>query len=229
MCIDPDWMPYEKLEHGQHVGMSSDYFKYIQEFIQKPIEVVPTKNWQESLEKGQKRVCDIFSLIMKTPLRETFLNFTDPYFSFPLVIATTMDKAYVNHIKNILDKKIAMVKGYAFIELLKTKYPKINIIEVDNIAHGLELVKEQKVFGYIDTLPTLNYEIQRNHINSLKIDGQFNERWELGIGIRNDDTALNSIFNKAVKNIDAKNIQDIYNKWLQISYEQKFNVKTTDN
>lgn len=140
-----------------------------------------------------------------------------------------MDKAYVNHIKNILDKKIAMVKGYAFIKLLKTKYPKINIIEVDNIAHGLELVKEQKVFGYIDTLPTLNYEIQRNHINSLKIDGQFNERWELGIGIRNDDTALNSIFNKAVKNIDAKNIQDIYNKWLQISYEQKFNVKTTDN
>ncbi len=226
MCIDPNWMPYEKLEHGKHVGMSSDYFKYIQKFIKKPIEVVPTKRWQESLELGQKRECDIFSLIMKTPQRETFLNFTDSYFSFPLVIATTMEKSYINNIKSILDKKIAMVKGYAFIELLKTKYPNINIIEVDNIANGLKLVKEQKVYGYIDALPTLNYEIQRNHINSLKIDGQFDERWELGIGIRNDDPILYSIFEKAVKNIDAKNVQNIYDSWLQVSYAQKFDIKT---
>jgi PAS domain S-box-containing protein len=226
MCIDPDWMPYEKLEYGKHVGMSSDYFKHIQKFIDKPIEIVPVKNWQESLDIGKKRGCDIFSLIMKTSERKSFLNFTDPYFSFPLVIATTMDKSYINNIESISDKKVAMVKGYAFIELLENRYPNIEILKVDTISDGLKLVKEHKVFGYIDTLPTLNYEIQRNHISSLKIDGQFDERWELSIGVRNDDAMLYSIFEKAVINMDAKNIQNIYDRWLQVSYSQKFDIKT---
>ncbi len=226
MCIDPNWMPYEKFEHGKHVGMSSDYFKYIQNFINKPIEVVPVQSWEESLERGQKRDCDIFSLIMKTPHRETFLNFTDPYFSFPLVIATTMDKVYDNNLKKVVTKKIAMVKGYAFTEIFQSKYPDIDIIEVNNISAGLKLVNERKVYGYIDTLPTLNYEIQRKYINSLKINGQFNEYWKLGIGVRNDDPILYSIFEKAVKSIDTEQVQNIFDKWLQVSYTQKFNTQT---
>lgn len=25
MCVDPDWMPLEKIEDGRHVGMTADY------------------------------------------------------------------------------------------------------------------------------------------------------------------------------------------------------------
>ena len=51
----------------------------LEEKIKKPITLVPTKTWSESLEFGQKRTCDIFSLVMTTPQREKYLNFTKPY------------------------------------------------------------------------------------------------------------------------------------------------------
>jgi len=226
MCIDPDWMPYEKLENGKHIGMSRDYFIYIEEFIQKPIEIVPTLNWKESLKLGKKRECDIFSLVATTPKRKKFLKFTQPYFSFPMMIATTMEKPYINNIKFIEDKKIAMVDGYAFIEIFQKKFPNMNIIKVTNPSEGLKLVAEGKVFGYLDTMPSLNYEIQRNYIGTLKIDGTFDEKLELCIGVRNDDPVLFSILDKAVKHIDTKTIQNIYNKWLHVSYAQEFNIKT---
>ena len=31
MCVDPDWMPFEKIENGQHIGMAADYFNIIKE------------------------------------------------------------------------------------------------------------------------------------------------------------------------------------------------------
>ena len=79
MCVDPDWMPFEKIEKGKHVGIAADYIKIIEEKIKKPITLIPTKTWSESLELGQKKDCDIFSLIRTTPQREKYLNFTKPY------------------------------------------------------------------------------------------------------------------------------------------------------
>jgi PAS domain S-box-containing protein len=226
MCIDPNWMPYEKLKDGKHIGMTRDYFKNIEKLVQVPIEVIPTHSWQESLEFGKKRECDIFSLIATTPKREEFLNFTKPYFSFPLMIATTMEKPYINDIKFIKDKKIALVDGYAISELLSKRFPNMKIIKVKDPSEGLRVVAEGKAFGYIDTMPSLNYEIQRKYIGSLKINGTFEEKIKLSIGVRNDDLMLLSILDKAVKSIDKKDIQTIYNRWIQVSYTQEFDLKS---
>jgi len=46
MCIDPDWMPYEKLENGKHIGISADFFKIFQAQLPIPIKVVKTKSWK---------------------------------------------------------------------------------------------------------------------------------------------------------------------------------------
>ena len=30
LCVDPDWMPYEMIENGKHVGMTADYIKLLE-------------------------------------------------------------------------------------------------------------------------------------------------------------------------------------------------------
>ncbi len=221
MCVDPDWMPFEKIEKGKHVGIAADYIKIIEEKIKKPIILVPTKTWSESLELGQKKDCDIFSLIRTTPKREKYLNFTKPYLEIPLVIAADINAPFIDNILQVKDKKIAIVKDYAVGEILRVKYPNIDFVNVNNIHEGLELVEKGSVFGFIDTLLTIGYQIQNNYIGQLKISGRFNEIWELGIGVRNDEPILTSIFDKAIDDISANQKQRILNKWISVNYQKE--------
>lgn len=137
MCIDPDWMPFEKNRQGQHIGMTADYFALLQSLIGVPIQMVPTKTWGESLEAGKARRCDIFSLVMSTKERRTYLDFTTPYLITPLVIATDIQSPQVNTIEEVLERKVGIVAGYAYGEILKERYPEMQLVPVKNLSEGL--------------------------------------------------------------------------------------------
>ncbi|QKF65786.1 BvgS-like domain-containing signal transduction sensor histidine kinase (NMT1 domain) [Arcobacter venerupis] len=223
MCVDPNWMPFEKIEKNKHIGIAADYIELIKQKINTPITLIPTKTWTESLELGQKKVCDIFSLVRTTPQREKYLNFSVPYISAPLVIATNMNAAFIDNISQIKDKKLAIVSNYAVGDILKVKYPNIDFIDVENVQEGLNLVQRGKVFGFIGTLPTVGYNIQNYYTGQLKISGKLDEVWNLGIGSRNDEPILNDIFNKAITDISITEKQEILNKWISVNYQKEFN------
>ncbi|MFT5659495.1 MAG: polar amino acid transport system substrate-binding protein [Sulfurimonas sp.] len=221
MCIDPDWMPYEKNSNGKHIGMTADYFKLFEEQLNIPINLVPTKLWTESIEFSKQRKCDIVSLLMPTSSREKYLNFTKPYVKIPLVVATTIEKQFINNIEDIKDKKLGIVKGYAFAEILREKYPNMQLLDVENTNDGLEQVRAGKLYGYIGALTTIGYQIQKKYVSQLKIAGKLNEKWELGIGIRNDEPQLKIIFDKAIDYISIKQHQEILNKRVSVNYAQE--------
>ena len=226
MCVDPNWMPYEKIQDRKHIGMTSDYIPLISEKIGIPITLIPTKTWDESVELAKQRRCDIFSLAMPTPKRLEYMSFTKPYISFPIVVATTMDKLFITDVEELLTKeKIGIVKGYAIGELFKKRYPNHKIVDVKNVKDGMELVKEGKIFGFLDALPTVAYELQHNYISELKIAGKFDDKLELGVGVRNDDRILFELFEKAVNSIDEKTKQEILNKYISVTFEKGFDYK----
>jgi signal transduction histidine kinase len=98
----------------------------------------------------------------------------------------------------------------------------MTFVDVENIQDGLDKVEEGKLFGFIGTLATVGYNIQRDYIGQLKIIGKFDETWDLGIGSRNDEPLLNSIFNKAIDSISYEQRQSILNKWISVNYQRGF-------
>ncbi|MBC8207903.1 MAG: diguanylate cyclase [Desulfobulbaceae bacterium] len=221
VCVDPDWMPYEMIKDGKHVGMSADYLQIIESYIQTPIVMVPTTSWTESLEFAQDRKCDIFSLAMETPERKKYMNFTQPYLVLPMVIATNQDQLFVTGLEEVRERKLGMVKGYAYTEILKNQYPAMKIIEYENIHQGLQAVDRGDVYGFVGSLATVGYQIQKNFFGTLKISGRIDMDWELGVGVRNDDLMLLSIFDQAIGSIEPKTHQEILNQWMGILYEQR--------
>ena len=222
MCIDPSWMPFESIEDGKHIGISADFIKLIENKINTKIELIPTKSWSESLELGKKRLCDIFSLIMPTEDRKLFLDFTKPYLEIPVVVASKLNNPFVNTISDLKGKQLAIVKDYAYANILKYKYPYLNIIEVENIEEGLEKIQNDEVYGFIGSLGTVGYHIQKEYIGQLKISGKFEETWSLSIGTRNDIPQLKSIFEKAINSIENTKKQAILNNWISVNYERGF-------
>ncbi|MBU1138228.1 MAG: transporter substrate-binding domain-containing protein [Proteobacteria bacterium] len=218
MCVDPDWMPLEKIEDGKHVGMVSDYMALFRRAIPVPLVLVPTKTWVETIEYGKARKCDIFSLAMSTPERIHYMDFTRPYLRIPLVMAARMERPFIDDITVITDQRLGVVKGYAFGEILRKRYPKMQIVEVENVDKGLQQVAEGKLYGFIGTLTTVGYSIQKSFSTELKVAGKFDERWELGVATRNDEPLLLSIFDKAIAAIDREDSQRIFNRWISVKY-----------
>ncbi len=222
MCVDPNWMPYEKIEKGKHIGMAADFMAIFQNKFGIPIVLVPTQTWEESLLFAQERKCDIFSLAMSTPSRLEYMNFTKPYMSFPLVVATKLDTLFIPNVEDIINTQtLGIVKGYAFAELLKRKFPHNRLVEVENIQEGLKKVANAELFGFVGTLATVGYELQKKYIGELKIAGKFDETWELGIGVRNDDLILFDIFEKAIAQLTPQESQAIFNQWISVAYDKK--------
>ncbi|MEA1921964.1 MAG: transporter substrate-binding domain-containing protein [Pseudomonadota bacterium] len=221
MCVDPDWMPLEKIENGRHIGMTAEYITILEKTIGLPIVLVPTRSWSESITFAKSRKCDIYSLAMPTPERRTYMNFTKPYLSIPLVMAAKTETPFIDSISTITDKKIGIVKGYAFNEILRRRFPKMQIVDVDSISAGLKQVVENKLFGFIGTLATVGYTIQKDFVGELKVTGKFDERWELGIAARNDEPLLINIFDKAIAAIDSTTHQKILNNWIAVRYDRK--------
>lgn len=220
MCIDPDWMPFESFnKKGKYIGMTADYYKLFEKSLSTKFTVIKTKTWSESLELAKQRKCDILSLVMKTPQRSKYLNFTTPYIKVPLVIVTRPNISFINSLEDLENMKVGIPKGYAYGELLKIKYPDLNIIEVQNIDEGLDGVKNGELFAYIGTLASVGYKFQTKYSGELKIAGKLNEKWELGIGVRDDDALLLSILQKAVNNLSSDQDREILNKWISIKYE----------
>jgi signal transduction histidine kinase/ABC-type nitrate/sulfonate/bicarbonate transport system substrate-binding protein len=223
ICIDPDWMPFEKIENNKHIGISADYMKLIENKIGIPITLIETKNWSQSLKYTKEKKCDILPLTMRTPQRETYLNFTSTYIKLPLVIAGDINSAFIENIDQIKDEKIGISKDHAYEELLKAKYPHVNFVEVENVEDGLKQIENNKIFGFIGNLSTIGYNIQNDYIGQLKIIGKFDYFLELSIASRNDEPLLNTILEKALSSIDEKEKQNILNKWIHVNYQKEVN------
>ncbi len=221
MCIDPNWMPFEKFEDNKHIGLSAQYFKIFSEKLNIKFKVIPTNTWEESLSFAKNRVCDILSLAAQTPSRKKWFNFTTPYLKLPLVIVTKLNVPFINDISTLKNKKLGIPKGYAFAEIMRDKYPYLNIVDVKDIDDGLKKVNNGELFGYLGTIATIEYTFQNKYFDELKIAAKIDEVSEHGVAVRKDDFLLLSVLNKTIESLNAEQKQNILNKWISITYKKQ--------
>lgn len=223
MCVNPNWMPMESItKDGVHEGMAAEFMSIISQRIDKPIKLVPTNSFIATLNNSRQRRCDIISLAQETPERKEYLRFTDPFLSMPIVIATRSDRLFIDDINKFVDKTFVGIKGFAYLDTLKKRYPAITIIEVGDIEEGIEKVRSEEAFGLICSMPAMSYKIQQLRIADIKIAGKFDLNQELSLAVRNDAPLLFSIMEKAVASFSEDEKLSIYNKWVSVVIEKTF-------
>ena len=225
MCIDPDWMPYEKIKNGKHIGITADYFKIFEKDIGIPIKLIETTSWDQSIEFAKSRKCDILSLAIQTRSRDEYLNFTAPYLETPIVLATKPNVSFLFGLSHLNSEKIGIVKNYAINELVRERYPNINVIDVKNPKDGLQKVVDEKLYGYIGSLATISYMLRAEFKDELKISDKLNDKWVFRIAVRDDDELLLNILDKSVKNLSKDTKQKIWNKHISMNHNKKFDYQ----
>jgi diguanylate cyclase (GGDEF)-like protein len=226
MCVAPDWMPIEGIdEHGRHTGMAADFIRLMARRGGLNIELVPTKTWDESFAAGQRRQCDIFSLLMDSPSRRSFLDFTTPYLEIPGVIATQTSVPFIAGLEQVRGRRLGHMRGFAGIELLRQQHPDIQLVGVDSYEEGLSKVQNGELFGFIGNMMSIGRALQENKIYDVKIAGRIGHDNRMSVATRNDEPVLREVFQKLVDSIQPNERQEITNHWIAVRFEQGFDYR----
>ncbi|MDZ7818213.1 MAG: transporter substrate-binding domain-containing protein [Aliarcobacter sp.] len=222
MCVNPNWKPYEEIKDGKHIGLVADFIELIEKKINKKIDLIPTKNWQESLSFIKQNKCEILSFLNESDLRKEYLNFTRSLYKEFNVIVTRNDVPYIDGLEALNGKSVAVIKGYIYSELEKNLNLKINFRYVEDSEEAIKMVADGEVFATLGSfLSTVNIMKKLNLVN-IKIAGKTKIENDYKIGIIKDDTILLSILSKGVNLITQKEKEKIIGDYISIKIEQNF-------
>ena len=221
--IDPAWAPFEFADgDGTYSGISSGYVAAIEERLGAEMNPVPGLTWSQILEKVKRGEIDVLPAIVRSGEREKYLNFTDPYISFPIVIATRNDAQFISNLNDLKGLRVAVVKDYYIEEVLTRDYPDLDMIPYSSMDEGLQVLDAGEVDAFVDSLGAISYEITRSSLGNVKIAAPTELTFELAMGIRKDWPELVAILNKALGDISDKEKAAIRNTWM--AFEVKFGL-----
>ena len=225
--IDREYPPFEFIgEDGTHAGMASDYVRLISERLGITMEVVSRLPWDEILQRARDHELDVLSSTAISPERMEYLNFSNAYMEFPVVIVTREDFPFVAKLEDLNGKIVAQTKGYAVTEHIAKNYPGITSHLVDGPLEALRSVALGRTEAAVINLAVATYLIKQHSLTNLKVAAPTDiEIPGLAFGVRKDWPELVGIINKALFSISAEEKAAIRSKWVTVEYLTGINTK----
>lgn len=213
--VSPSLLPIEAIDkNGDYKGISSDFSDILGRKLGVKMLPLTGLSWPEVMKKAELGQIDILPAIVKTRKREQFISFTEPYFSFPLVIATNSHNSSVKGLNDLVHKKVGVGKSTPAEELLRFNHPELEIITVDSINDGLALLNVGKLDAVVHNFGVISYELNRLNYTDVKIVAQTPYTLDIAMGVRKNLMPLVSILDKALATIDSKKRTAITDSWL---------------
>jgi ABC-type amino acid transport substrate-binding protein len=134
VAFDIDWPPVE-FSDPKHCmnGMAADYLNKMAEILGVRFKPSRPRPWPDMLSSVKKGECDFLSAVSPSPQRSEWMDFTDPYIAFPVVVITGKDVQYISSMSDLLGKPVTVVKEYAVHDFLLSHNPELSIVPVRKV------------------------------------------------------------------------------------------------
>ena len=210
------WVPFHyESKDNNIVGLSVEYINLIAKKTGLNVVIEKANNFTNVLNNIKNKKSDMTISTTYTKERTKYAIFSEPYESFLIAIAVSKGTKFIHDTSFLEGKKVAVGKNYSAHKLLKERYPLIDFVLVKNTDEAIALVDKKEVFAAVDILPVLQHSILVNsHFDGVKIGGITNVNFQLQIMVRKGLEPLVSIINKAIKDIDSQDRNEIYKGWI---------------
>lgn len=206
-------MPYEAIRNHQHVGMSADYLRFVGGIAELDFQLQKTQSWKESLDKLKSGECELISMLNRSPARDKYILFSQPFFFGPNVIVSKGSKTFLQGYESVGDRRLGAVANYRHAEYVSTHYPQINLQLFESESAGLEKLAEGEIDLFIGSMLSVNSHIQKYGLRSLKIAGWAEPQDKLSMGVGKGNYALLQKLNLAIEKIPESLHVKIYKEW----------------
>lgn len=226
-CVDPDWPPFEQIDaQGQHVGIAADLLRLAAQRSGMNLQLVRTKDWDESLAASQVGRCQLLSFLNQSAKRDAWLLFTDPVLVDENVVITREEHPFVADLASLSDETMVLPKGTSVEERVRRDYPNLKIVLVDSEAQAFKLVSERQADLTMRSLIVAADTIKRQGWFNLKIAGQVPGYGnQLRIGVIKSQPALHERLNAGVVSITPIERQKIVDQHIAIQVVSTINYR----
>ena len=225
--IDADWPPFEFLDNdGEYSGIAAGFIQAIELRLGLYFEPIKEFAWPRVTQGLQDKELDVVAAVARTPAREKYLLFTKPYLTFPTVVVTREDAAFVNDIEDLKGRTVGVLEGYAVQEYLEKSFPSMRLQLRPNMSELLRSVSSGEVDAIVASLGAVTYGIESLGITNLKIAASTDFSYQVSIGIRKDWPELASILDKALDTMTEAEKKEIKNRWVSIQYAPGLKMRT---
>ena len=215
------WPPFGFLDKdGQLNGIGMNLIHLLNKRLGN-ILVPKPGNWAEIYNAVKDK--HLAALLDFTPKksREAYFNWTRPYLSVPHAIVARKKTSYLRSETDLIDKTLALEKGFGNVRYFKENYPGVIIKEYANTPDALDAVARGEADAYVGNRAVASYIIGKEVLVNLKFHGRLTKEGStLAIGVRKDWEILRDILQKALNSLSEKEHQSILVPWVQPEKQQ---------
>lgn len=216
-CVAPDWMPYEGIDQGKHVGISSGFLELIEEQTDWQFQLVPTDSWQQTLAYLKQQRCVFTTMLNYTPRRAEFLYFSDIYSRSPNVLVSRREQPFLQNMEQVGDRSLAIPRGYRLLDYVRQNYPKIRIILAETEQQGLEMVSSGEADLFIGSMYSINARIQQSGLFNLKIAAWAGPEEQFRMAVTENSKWMLPELNRLLAQISDDYRARLYRQWSNIA------------
>jgi len=227
MCIQKNFMPYERIENGSFQGIVAKYKDLFETKLNTKIKYIVAKDRAQSLLYLNENRCDMISLIGNTENREILMNFTLPYVNLPHVAISKKNKSFISNFKQLENTKVLTSNCNHLNKLVDQNYPFIEKTRMDNFREAFIKIDNGDADFFIANIAEIVHHMKYYYSNGIHISGILNEEFRHGFGVNKDDRILLNILNKTIKNITKAEHDNIISEFTNLKYKEVIDYSFT--
>lgn len=217
---------YYKADEQLVKGMAFDYLLLLSSLLNVEFEIHAGLPWSDVLNRIRSGGLDLISCAAISEERKAFLNFSDPYLSFPLVIISRLDAPFIDNIENLQGQRVACIPGNISCEWLDQRDLDYDAVVTKTPLDSLKKLSSGLADYYVGNLAASSFLIRKHGLTNLKIAAHTDfDQYQLAFAGRKDWPMLVSVLNKALQAIPESEHSKIKNQSIAVRYEHGVRMK----
>ena len=174
LAYDANYPPYSFLNEEQKLeGLSIDVFKLLAKSTGLEFKLYPKSTWDDIYKDAKANKVDIVATMVSNSERLQWFNFTAPYIFKSQVIITRDEDTSIGTKSDVMNKSVALVKGYQSSKKVLLQYPSITPIYFDSIRGALHALSIGKVDAAISFFGASHFLRKKYLLSNFKIRCHF--------------------------------------------------------
>lgn len=176
--------------------------------------------WDEAKKEVMDGKADILIGVNKTPEREVYFDFSEPYLENRMVIFVLNDNFFIHGPEELKDRRVGVQRGDLAEEFLRKNYPAMNLYYFDNQLDALDALQKGKIDAVVGNYFTGYYWINKYGISGkIKVVGKPILTTNYCFAVKKGNKEVLAELNSGIKAIklsgDLKKLQD---EWFGENY-----------